>query len=211
MHEGETVSYDQIVLPAEHCGDVATAVAHAEEQGGRPASTAAAALADRIGRRLADVLSLSPLEADGDVVAVPVVFRGVELAREVVHAEARAAGYGVLDAQLGIVFDPRAALPGTITTRDGELPALTPPALAQLVATMGVDDFVVATSDDPQRYAQTYRRSADHFDVERREGADDRHFATVVGTAAEVQALLDAWLRGDRTALDAVAWERRSL
>ena len=209
------MSYDQIALPASHCDDLDTMAAHLEThletQVDRPATPEAAALAARIGERCGDILSVSPLEAEGDVVAVTVTFRGVDQAREVVHAEARAAGFGVYDPQLGVLFDPRAALPGRITTRDGELPTLTPAAVAQLVGALAVDDFLVVTTDDDQVFAQTYRRSDHVFDVERREGGPEQHLGTSVASADEVRFLLDAWLRGDGAALDQVDWERVAL
>lgn len=205
------MSYDQIALPAAHCDSPDTLIAHLEAQVGRPATPEAAALAARIGEQCGDVLSASPLEAEGDVVAVPVVFSGVEQAREVVHAEARAAGFGVYDPQLGLLFDPRAALPGRLMTRDGELPTLTPGVVAQLVDALAVDDFLVVTTDDAQVFAQTYRRSADRYDVERREGGPERHVGTSVASAREVRALLDAWLRGDGAAVARVTWERVDL
>lgn len=202
------MSYDQIVLPATYCADIKTLTAHLEAHEERPATPEAAALAARIEERCGDILSMSPLEAEGDVLAVSVTFRGVEQAREVVHAEARAAGFGVYDPQLGVLFDPRAALPGRIMTRDGELPTVTPAAVARLVGALAVDDYLVVTTDDDQVYAQTYRRSADHFDVERREGGPERHLGTTVATADEVRALLDAWLRGDTAEVERAPWAR---
>lgn len=205
------MSYDQIVLPAARCASLDTAIAHLEAQVDRPATPEAAALAARIEERCGDVLSLSPLEAQGDAVAVHVTFRGVELAREVVHAEARAAGFGICDPQLALVVDPRSALPGRVTTRQGELPTLTPAVVAQLVVGLAVDDFLVVTTDDDEVFAQAYRRSEDVFAVERREGGPERHLGTSVASAGEVHALLDAWLRGDSATVERVAWERVDL
>ncbi|HEY1135759.1 MAG TPA: hypothetical protein VGE77_14380 [Nocardioides sp.] len=205
------MSYDQILLPAAHCDDADAADAHLDAQAGRPASPEAAALAARIEERCADVLSVSPLEAEGDTLVVPVTFRGVEQARRAVHEEARAAGFGVYDPQVGVVFDPRTALPGHLATRDGVLPTVTPAAVAHLVDTLAVDGFLVVTTADEQVYAQTYRRSTGAFDVERREGGPDRHFGTAVGSAAEVRTLLDAWLRGDHDTVARVTWDRVAL
>ena len=205
------MSYDQIALPAAYCDTLETAVAHLEAQADRPPTPEAAALAARVEEGCGDVLSVSPLAAQGDTVAVPVTFRGVARAREVVHTEARAAGFGIVDPQLGVVFDPRAALPGRIITPDGELATLTAAAVAHLVGALRVDDFLVVTTEDEQVYAQTYRRSATHFDVERREGGPDRHFGTSATSADEVRALLDAWLRGEASVVERTTWERIEL
>ncbi|MDT9591980.1 hypothetical protein RDV89_02810 [Nocardioides zeae] len=205
------MSYDQYVLPAEHSTSPEAAQRHLSAQAGAAPTPAAAEVATRIGERCGEHLSLTPLTAEGDTVAVPVGFRGVEDARVAVHEEALAAGFGVYDPQVGVVIDPREVLPGTLITQDGELPTLTRPAVAQLVGPLAVERFVVVTTADPQVYAQTYRNSADDWTVERREGGPDAHFATRATTAAQVHELLDAWLRGDTDTVTAVGWERLTL
>lgn len=202
------MSYDQYVLPVEHCASAAAAEAYLDTQWGVSASPAAAALAQRIEARLADRLALSPLVGEGEIVAVLVVFRAVEAAREVVHAEARSAGRGVYDPQVGIALDPGDALPGVVTTDDGDFPTLTLGGVAQLVDALGVGRFVIVGFDDPDTYAQTYRNSDADYTVEHRAGSAERHFGTTVATAQEVTRILHAWLRGDRATIDAVAWER---
>lgn len=203
------MSYDQYVLPAEHCGSVEAASAHLDSQGGRAPTPEAIDLAARLSELLADELSILPLEAVGDTVGVPVTFRAVDEARTVVYAEARRLGFGVYDPQVGLVIVPGDALPGAIRTGDGDrFPLLTRGVVAQLVAALDVKSFVIVESEDPDTYAQTYRNGADGYTVEHRAGSADRHFATTVRTADEVSRILDAWLRGDTSAIDAVDWER---
>jgi hypothetical protein len=210
------VSYDHYVLPAEFCVDAGSASRHVEEQAGRPASGVAAEVARRITARNpeaddATILSIVPLEADGDSVMVPSPFSRVEAARVVVIEEAFREGLGVFDAQSGLVFGPDGARPGVITSsREGEFRVIVPAIVRQLALGLDVDDYLIVEAAD-EVYIQTRRNAADDFEVERRDGSADRHFALRVATAAEVASALDLWLAGDESALSGLGWSKLDL
>ncbi len=59
-----------------------------------------------------------------------------------------------------------------------------------------------------QTYVQAARNRDGSWDVERREGAADRHFATRVSSMRQAHAVLAGWAFGVPEAVDAATWVR---
>lgn len=206
------MSYDQYLLPAASAKDATSAAAFLASHGGPPLP-AAADLAARITARDSAAaehafLSMSPLGASGDTVSVPAMFSRVSEARDAVFEEAIRAGYGVYDPQLDIVFDPRGAVAGTITSSSsGVFPVIARSAIAPLVERLKSDDYLIVETVD-ETYIQTRRDGPDEFSLEVRDGSADRHFSTTLSTADAVSSAMLRWLEGGWTVLGDLDWSR---
>ena len=98
------------------------------------------------------------------------------------------------------------------TERDEDRANLAEADLRALIARIGADGdhFVVVARvpDEPDHYIQTWHETGEGYDVEYRDGGQDRHYATELTDPAEVADLLVAWINRAENWQGAYEWRR---
>lgn len=204
------MSYDQVLIPVARVNDLPETLAWVEAEGEKETATStAAALAATLSEAASTeaLFSIVPLQATGEALFVPAVYSAAQRARDVVLPAAFAAGYAVYDPQMMVLLDPRTAVSGHLTTqRFGSFPTLSPALIDALLKATGSGDFLVAEREKLW-FMQCYDNGDGTFALERRDGAEHDHLATVATSAGQVGDALRGWLTGDDSAYRDLAWE----
>lgn len=213
------MSYDFVLMTPEAAGrDDATAVERAldrsEPDTGAPEPRIAAALAELTGLlegRADDDLwvSMWPLDPGADALFVPVPYPEADDALLRLLRVAARHGLVLVDLSSDRVDRPVDGLPVAVKGGDGtRLGALSREHLHGLVDALGgADPWLVLERDDAD-FAQTYRDSADRFQVEYRAGSAERHFAAVASGVEQTVDVLWGWLSDTDGWRDELSWAK---
>lgn len=210
------MSYDLYVVPADACADHTSIEAHVDSQTGQPPEAVAAGIAAAISARNSPddderaFLSIHPLQAEGDVVSVPILFSHVQVARDAVIQEAFEAGFGVYDPQNLMVIDLQKAVGMSVeSSSDRNFPTVTADMLSVLAHRMRDKDHLIVELDD-HYYIQSQRRG-EKYDVEFRAGSADRHYGLEASSAADVARTMGLWITREFDELRDLPWTKVDL
>ncbi|MEU4316105.1 hypothetical protein [Nocardia sp. NPDC024068] len=214
------MSYDHVLLPSGVASTPEEVDAYLTAQRGQPETAEIAALAEELNARNAELpeadtfLSVSALGGaqTGSVLQVPSPYDAIGFVRDLLLRLATPRDYAVYDPQLTWLIDPAGHIPVTVTHGGaGEFPYLTEALTRRWVRELADPNPYLIVERAPERYIQTYRRSADEYTVEYRDGGPDRHFAAEVTGPETVAELIWDWTREDGTRPDRVPWQRLGL
>lgn len=209
------MSYDHVLLPVGAATSADAVETYLARQQGQPETDVVAAMAAELNRRndaLPEADGFLSVPAGGDeagaalYVAAP--YDAIGHVRSLLFDLATPRDYALYDPQLDWLIDPTGRVDVTVTHGGaGEFPYLTEKLAHQWIPELAEPNPYLIVERSDHVYIQTYRDEPGLFTLEYRDGGPDRHFGVQLEDGTQVAALIWDWTVGDRSRLDALAWE----
>ncbi len=213
------MSYDHILLPSGAASTPAEVEEYLTAQQGRPEAEPIVAIAAelmRLNSELPESDSFLSTNVGGDgagaTLHIPSPYDAIGHVRGLLFELATPRDFAIFDPQLSWLIDPAGRVDVAVTHGGaGEFPYLTKKLVDEWIPALSEPGPYLIVERAPEVYIQTYRSGPDDYALEYRDGSADRHFAAELIGGQRVADLIWDWTTGDRTRLDALAWNRLDL